>query len=479
MPKFYITTTIPYVNAEPHIGHALEFVQADVIARYFIKQHGKENVYFLSGTDENAIKNVRAAEEAGIPVKDFVDKNSAIFKNLLKRLNIDNDQFIRTTEKRHTKGAQALWLATKKEDISKKKSYKGLYCVGCEQFYKPEELDKSGFCHEHPGKKLEEIEEKNYFFKLSNYQDWLVDLIGKGQLKIIPEKRKNEVLAFIKRGLGDFSISRSIKRSKGWGVPVPGDDEQTMYVWYDALSNYITALGYPDKSADLYKKFWLENDNKIHVLGKGVSRFHAIYWPAMLKSAGLPLPNLEFIHDYITIDGKKISKTLGNTVDPIKLIKKYGVDAVRYYLLREISPFKDGDFNQQRFEELYNADLANGLGNFAARVGALAKSAKVLKPVQDDIDEGVVNFINLTEKAVTQKMEEYKLNEVLESIWELIRFGDGYLNQNKPWTSGDKEVIANALAILEKIGELLEPFLPETAEKIKKGEVDKLFPRLK
>jgi methionyl-tRNA synthetase len=279
---------------------------------------------------------------------------------------------LRTTEERHIKGAQALWSATKSEDIYKKK-YEGLYCVGCEQFYKAEELDEKGECFEHPGKKPEVVEEENYFFRLSSYGPWLKDLLSSGKLKLVPESRKNELLSLIEQGLEDFSISRPAVRSKGWGVPVPGDPSQTIYVWYDALANYITALGYPNAEAPLYKKFWAEGDTRFHILGKGVSRFHAIYWPAMLKSANLVLPNEEFIHGYITIDGKKISKSLGNVVDPLVVAKKYGVDAVRYYLLREIPTADDGDFSEEKLLRRYNSDLANGLGNFVARVLTLVE----------------------------------------------------------------------------------------------------------
>jgi methionyl-tRNA synthetase len=239
-------------------------------------------------------------------------------------------------------------------------------------FYKPEELNGAGECHEHPGKKLEVVEEENYFFRLSRYADWLRDLITSGTLRIVPETRKNEMLSLIGRGLEDFSISRPVERSKHWGVPVPGDELQTIYVWYDALANYITALGYPKADAPHYRAFWAEGGKRLHVIGKGISRFHAVYWPAMLKSAGLPLPTEEFIHGYVTVEGEKISKTVGNVVDPFALVEKYGVDPVRYYLLREIPAYGDGDFGVKKFEERYHADLANGLGNFMARVLTLA-----------------------------------------------------------------------------------------------------------
>ena len=473
------------MNAPPHLGHALEFVQADAIARWH--RAAGDKTYFLSGTDDNAIKNVQAAEKAGIPVNEFVDRNSREFEELLSALDISIDQFIRTTEERHKRGAQALWAATKPGDIYKK-TYKGLYCVGCELFYKPEELDKNGECPEHPGRKLELVQEENYFFSLSKYGTWLRGIIESGELNIVPDSRKNEVLAFIDRGLEDFSVSRPVSRSKGWGVPVPGDPGQTIYVWYDALANYITALGYPDSNAQLFKRFWLDNLNRMHVLGKGVSRFHAIYWPAMLSSAGLPLPTIEFIHGYVTIEGQKMSKTIGNVVSPAEAVRRYGSEAVRYYLFREIPAHGDGNFSMRRFEERYAADLANGLGNFAARVLALGEKCGEIS-LSLGIDSSVEQKIKETRSAVESAMAEFKFNEALGAIWELISFGDSYVNTHKPWETNDQKIIFNLVVILDNVAGLIAPFLPKTAEaitrsiqqvdgkiKIKKSKI--LFPRI-
>jgi methionyl-tRNA synthetase len=469
--KFYITTTIPYVNAAPHIGHALEFVQADVIARYRRIQ-GAE-VYFLSGTDENAIKNLRAAQDAGVPVQEFVDQNAEIFRVLLSKLNISINQFIRTTEERHKKGAQALWEQTDKKYIYKK-TYQGLYCVGCELFYKPEELNEKGECLEHPGKKPEFVEEENYFFRLSEFQQWLKELIETDKLRIIPESRKKETLSFIAQGLEDFSISRPVERSQNWGVPVPGDKHQTMYVWYDANANYITALGYPDTNSSLYKNFWEKNENKIHILGKGVLRFHVIYWPAMLKAANLPIPNLEFIHGYITVDGKKMSKSLGNVVDPFELVEKYGTDAVRYYLLREIPATEDGDFTYEKFEQRYNSDLAKGLGNLVARVINLAKISNfkflIFKQI---LNPKFKTIINKTWEDYKKALDEFKFNEALIAIWDLISFCDRYIEKEKPWQTENQKskiknqkVIVNLLFTIDEIAKLLDPFLPDTSKEI-------------
>jgi methionyl-tRNA synthetase len=465
-PPFYITTAIPYVNAPPHIGHALEFVEADVVARS--RRLAGDEVYFLSGSDENAIKNVQAAEEARVPVERLVEKNSGLFRDLLKVLNVSNDQFIRTTEPRHVRGAQALWRATDPKDIYRK-TYRGLYCVGCELFYRPEELNERGECREHPGKKLEVVEEENYFFRLSRYTDRLRELIAKDELRIVPQTRKNEMLSLIEGGLEDFSASRPVARSKGWGVPVPGDDTQTIYVWYDALANYITALGYPDANAALFEKFWKGNGRKLHVIGKGISRFHAIYWPAMLMSAGLPLPNEEFIHGYATVEGEKISKTLGNVVDPFAVVEKYGVDPVRYYLLREIPAYEDGDFSVKKFEERYHADLANGLGNFVARVTTLGERLKGKEiDFEKDMDPVLAEAIAGAKRTVASKLADYRFHEALAAVWGLISAGDSYVNEKKPWENPDEKLLFSLVATADNIAALLAPFLPETSERITK-----------
>ncbi|MDP3901434.1 MAG: methionine--tRNA ligase [bacterium] len=462
---FYISTSIPYVNAAPHIGHALEFVQADSLAR-FARQYGKD-VFFLSGTDDNALKNSQAAEVAGVPVKKWVDNHSAIFQKLLAELNISNDDFIRTSsEKRHILGAQKLWSSCRQEDIYKKK-YSGLYCLGCEEFKQEKDLTDNE-CPEHPGKKLELVEEENYFFKLSNYQKQLEEIISTDKLKIIPESRKNEMLSFIKSGLDDFSISRSRERAKDWGVFVPGDDDQIMYVWFDALANYITALDYAD-DGEKFNKYWVRGDEIIHIIGKGINRFHSIYWPAMLLSAGVTLPKTIFIHGYLTIGGQKISKTLGNVIDPFEVIKKYGSDATRYFLLRETPSDGDGDFSYAKFEERYNADLANGLGNFASRVLTLGEKLGKLAAVE--IDQKTADAIESARKLVTDRITDFKIHDALAAIWELISYGDKYVNDHKPWSADLAEVekqkiIFNAAIILDNISALLQSFLPVAADKI-------------
>lgn len=460
---FYITTSIPYVNAAPHIGHAEEFVQADVIARY--RRLRGRDVRFLSGTDDNALKNVLKAEESSEPVAQYVSRHADIFEDLLRKLDISNDDFIRTSsDERHAKGAQKLWKAFKPEDVYKK-SYKGLYCVGCEEFKTGKDL-VNGECPEHPGKRLEEVEEVNYFFKLGNYAAQLEELLVNDRIKITPESRKNEVLAFTRGGLEDLSISRSRARARDWGVPVPGDEDQVMYVWVDALSNYITALGYADEG-ELYKKYWTGDSDKLHVIGKGISRFHAIYWPAFLLSAGVPLPTELFVHGYLTVDGQKMSKTIGNVIDPLELIEEYGTDAVRYFLARHIHPFEDSDFTHERFKEAYNADLANGLGNQAARIMKLA---------QDNLDTPVhLNEESLQlQKPFCDLLNKYEFSAATATIWEHITRADLFIQEKKPFSlvkSDDtreegKQIIAQLVNHLAMISTHLAPIMPETAKKI-------------
>jgi len=457
--SFFITTAIDYVNANPHLGHALEKIQADVLARYH--RISGEEVLFLSGTDENSLKNVRAAEKEGISVKELVDRNSKRFHELKNALNLTFDDFIRTTEERHIKGAQKLWIACQKDIY--KKNYKGLYCVGCEEFYKENELE-NGLCPEHKAKP-ELIEEENYFFKLSKYQEQIKEIIKTNKVKIIPESRKNEVLSFINQGLEDICISRSAERAHNWGIDVPDDSSQKIWVWFDALGNYITALGYP-KEEEKFKEFWQENENILHIVGKGILRFHAVYWIGFILSAGLNLPRTIFIHGHITSGGQKMSKSLGNVIDPFELVEKYGTDAVRYFLLREITPTEDGDFTYDKFEARYNSDLASGLGNLVARVTTLGggksfESAGIMnKEFKTEINKTCQNYKN--------SLDNFKFNETLSSIWELISFCDRYIEKEKAWEESEDQlmVINNLLFALANIAQMLEPFLPETSEKI-------------
>ncbi|MBI2064632.1 MAG: methionine--tRNA ligase [Candidatus Yanofskybacteria bacterium] len=467
MNKYFISTAIPYVNASPHIGFALELIQGDVLARY--RRLRGDEVFFINGTDENALKNVQAAEKAGVDVQKFVDQHAQKYIKLSEVLNISNNDFIRTTEERHIKGAQKLWSACKAEDIYKK-SYKGLYCIGCEEFKTQKDLIE-GVCPEHRAKP-EEVEEENYFFKLSKYQDELLRLIESDELKITPSSRKNETLEFIRGGLEDFSISRSRERAKNWGISVPEDDSQIMYVWFDALTNYINALGYGDDDAR-FKEYW-EKGYSAHLVGKGITRFHAIYWPAMLLSAGLALPKEIFVHGYVTVDGEKISKSIGNVVDPFRVVEKYGVDPVRYFLLREIPSGEDGDFSYKKLEDRYNGDLANGLGNLVQRTVTL---------IENNLSGELIYKPDLLEKEIKEKTEElfkkyignldsFLLHEALGKTWELVGYANKYIDDKKPWAvvkSDAQEFLAimnNTVFILYNIAWMLVPFMPETADKI-------------
>lgn len=455
--KFYLTSAIPYVNAAPHIGHAQEFVYADVIKRYH--QLLGEDVRYLCGADENALKIVQAAEKAHEDLQKFTDIHQQEFLDLAASLNVQFDVWQRGTDRtHHYPSSQKLWTLCAQAGDIYKKSYEGLYCVGCEQFYTPEELNKNGECLEHPGKKLETVKEENYFFKLSKYQDFIAELLENDELKVYPNFRKNEALGFVKKGLEDFSISRTKKRAKGWGVPVPSDPDQIMYVWFDALNIYQTGIGFGWDEKE-YEK-WAPQD--VMVIGKGISRFHAIYWPAILKSAKLTLPKELFIHGYMTVDGKKMSKTVGNVVDPATVIKKFGTDAVRYYLLKEIPSYSDGDYSERRFKEVYNADLANGLGNLVARVARLASKVTLEEP-------SVITFDEVAPAQFREALAEFRFNDALTILWEQIKNTDKLIDEKEPWKLEGKplaEFITEVVPLVREIAMLLQPFLPETSDKI-------------
>ncbi|GAQ64169.1 MULTISPECIES: methionine--tRNA ligase [Streptomyces] len=478
----FISATIPYVNSRPHLGHALEYVQADCFAR--LQRLQGRDVYFLTGSDENSLKNVLAAEQEGIPTQELVDRNVVFFQKMIERLELSQDQFIRTSvDPRHIAGATRIWeLIAASGDIYKK-SYEGLYCVGCEQFYVPSEL-VDGKCPEHHVPP-ERVSEENYFFRLSRYQDQLLEVLRSGELQVVPKSRYNEVVSFVESGLADISISRSTDRARGWGIPVPGDPSQVIYVWIDALTNYITALGWADGD-DLYKRYWEDADSRTHVLGKGVTRFHAVYWPAMLMSAGLPLPTGTFVHGYITANGQKLSKSLGNAIDPMTVIDKYGIDAVRYALLADLSPIEDGDFNEERLVMRYTTDLANGLGNLVSRVatmvgryrdGVIPQAAGELT----DDDERLARQVKDSVEGVQAAMSRYDHRDALTHVGNLIRASNAYVDNNAPWhlakavAAGDETASARMDTVflylagaIRQVGLLMLPFLPTSAEKILK-----------
>ncbi len=476
MNKFYITAAIPYVNAKPHIGHALELVEADTVARYH-KLLGDDTL-LLSGGDENALKNVQAAEKAGQPIQEFIDENNQKFIELTHKLGCNYDIWQKgSDQKTHFPSSQKLWGLCEK-DIYKKK-YKGLYCVGCETFYEKEELNENGECFEHPGKKLDEVEEENYFFSLKKYQDDLIQLIDSDTLEIVPNERKNEVLSFLKSGLQDISISRSNERAKNWGVPVPNDSTQRQYVWFDALNVYQSGIGF-GWDEEKYDKWWPAD---LHVIGKGIIRFHAVYWPAFLLSAELKLPKKLFVHGYYTVNGQKMSKTIGNVYDPVPLLEKYGADPLRYYCLAKTPPFMDGDFSEEKFVEAYNSDLANGLGNLIARVAKLAERVDTRYSVFS-IQYSSDNF-----KDIRSSLNEFRFDEALKTIWGWISQLDQMIEKDQPWKLEGKDlekVLAGYRENILKMATALQPFLPQTAEKVLKqygGSTVKseppLFPRTK
>lgn len=472
---FFITTAIDYVNAAPHVGHAVEKVLTDVVARYH-RLSGDET-YFLTGSDENSLKNVQAAEKAGRKTEEFVAENAESFKALAQSLDLSFDQFIRTTEARHFEGAKKMWEAFNPADIYKKK-YKGLYCVGCEEFKSEKDL-VDGKCPDHQ-KEPEVVEEENYFFKLSNYQDKLLKLIEENEIKIYPDYRRNEVLSFIKMGLEDFSISRSVERARNWGVPVPGDESQIMYVWVDALSNYITALDYATDD-ELYQKFWAGESERVHVIGKGILRFHAIYWPAMLLSAQLSLPTTIYAHEYLTINGQKMSKSLGNVIYPNELVEKFGIDGTRYLLLTALPYSKDGDLSWEKMTEKYNADLANGLGNLVSRVVKLSEKLK-------DEDKEVYLSEGIALDGLNSFLFKFDLSGALNNIWVTVKHANEFLAKEEPWkleSESEKftQVLKESRKMLAQIAFEIKPFLPSTSEKIeaalKTGKVEPLFQRIK
>lgn len=456
MSNYYVTTSLPYVNGEPHLGHAMEFVMGDVLARS-ARQRG-ETVIFSTGTDEHGGKIAEKAAELKLTPKALGDQMAERFSALAKKLNVSNDRFIRTTDPGHEQRAQLIWKKLAK-DIYKDK-YVGWYCTGDEAFFSEAEVKaNNGICPNH-NRPYEKIEEENYFFKLSEYGIPIRKAIEKGDFLILPETRRNEILAVLRDGLEDISISRP-KNKISWGIPVPGDSKQVMYVWFEAVMNYITVLGYPEH-AD-FKQFWPAN---VQVLGKDIIRFHAAIWPAMLLSLELPLPQKLYVHGFINIEGKKMSKSLGNYVSPDEVIDKYGTDAFRYYFLRHIPSYNDGDFSWDHFEAAYNNELANELGNAVQRTAAMIQQYQ----------EGVIGEIPPSEHDIAQyqtALEACRFDRALDEVWEQVRGLNQYIEEEKPWevaksqdTDHLREVLAYQASALLQIADLLEPFLPDTASKI-------------
>ncbi len=456
MSNFSIATAIPYVNDKPHIGHAMDFLYADIIARYR-KQQG-DNVMFSIGADEHGLKIAEKAEAAGKTPQAFTDEIVPLWDSFAKKLNLSNNAFIRTTSAQHEAGAIAIWKAL--SSYIYKGSYKGWYCVGCEE-YKTDSYvkDTGGTCPVH-NRAYDELEEENYFFKLSSFNEQLIKSIESDGLKVVPESRKNEILNVLKDGLSDISVSRPSEKL-AWGIQVPGDPSQVMYVWFEALMNYATVLGYPD--GENFKAFWPTN---VNVVGKDIMRFHAAIWPAMLIGLGLKTPQQLYVHGHVSADGKKMSKTLGNVIDPNEVIDKFGLDAFRYYFARHISSYDDGDFSWEKYTDVYNSELANELGNAVSRVAGMVRRYQ----------DGVIGDIPEAEHDSSryyEALDTFRFDKALEAVWEQVRGLNQYIEEEKPWQIAKEEdpehlqeVLATACADLLEIAELLAPFMPDTASKI-------------
>ena len=461
MKKFYITTAIDYTNSKPHLGHAYEKIFADVLARWH-RLRG-EDVYYLTGTDEHGQKVEKAAKSAGKEPQKFVDELVKDFKKMLEKLNISNSDFIRTTDDRHIKVCLEVFKKVFEKGDIYKGIYEGLYCEGCEAFYLEKDI-VDGLCPVHK-KPLELLKEESYFFRMSKYEKQLIDFIKKNKDFILPRFRQAEVLNRLKEGLRDLSISRTSFR---WGIPIPNDKKHIIYVWFDALLNYISALGYPDD--EKYKKYWPAD---CHVIGKDIYWFHTVIWPTILMSAEIELPKTVFIHGYINISGQKMSKTAGITVDPIKLAEKYGADALRYFLIKEIVSGQDGDFSEEAIIEKINSELADDLGNLLMRVVVLIEKnfeGKIPKQGKlEAVDEKLIEK-SMIAKEIDRLMLNYEPNRAIERIWEFVKNCNKYLNETEPWKIKDKERLAtilyNLVESLRIIGILLLPFIPETAAKV-------------
>ncbi len=459
--NFYITTTLPYVNADLHMGHALEFVRVDAIARY--KKLQGYDVFFNTGTDEHGIKIYEKANELGLSPQDFVDKGFENFKESLDIFGVSKDiHFIRTTDENHIKLAQAFWQKVFDNGYIYKKNYEAKYCVGCESEKTDSELNENGFCPDHDGIELKIINEENYFFKYSSFTDKLLKFYEDNPNFIIPESRYNEIKAFVARGLQDFSISRLASKMP-WGIPVPNDSEHVMYVWFDALTNYINTLDWKNNK-EQFEKYWT-NGNPTQYCGKDNTRFQGAMWQAMLIAAGFPNSSQIVVNGFILGEGGvKMSKTLGNVVNPKDIVDEYGTDSLRYFLLREISSFEDTSFSKERFHESYNANLANGLGNLTSRI--LTLSEKYLNSLPE------IEANAIPEDFLLQ-FEKFEIKNACDLIWERITKLDKKIQETEPFKvvkvdeEKGKALISKMVLELYTIARMLNPIMPETSEKIK------------
>lgn len=466
MSRRYLTVSIPYVNADPHLGYALELVQADVLARVYRSRD--DEVRFLGGTDDHALKNALAAEAAGVPTQAFVDANAARFEALQGPLGVRFDDFIRTsTDPRHRPTVEALWRLSAANGDFYRRTYEGRYCGGCEQFYAPDELD-DGRCPEHETP-ADLVAEDNWFFRLSRYESQVEALLASGQVRIEPEAYAREALAFVRAGLSDISVSRSRSRARGWGIPVPDDPDQVIYVWWDALANYISALDFGGDRRS-YDHWWVGSDERIHVIGKGILRFHAIYWPALLLSAGQPLPTTIFVHPYLTANGKKLSKSTGNVVDPVAVVEAYGTDAIRWWLVTEVPRSADADYTHARLVERHDTDLANGVGNLANRV------LTMIHRFRGGICPTGTPSIEPTPEAL-EAADQFDLRRLAQAVVDEVNAANQLVETAKPWelakqeregsrSAGDSldRCLGDLYAILNQITGRLRPLLPAIAE---------------
>jgi methionyl-tRNA synthetase len=471
----YLTTTLPYVNADPHIGFAVEIVQADTLARSWRLQG--DEVFFSTGTDEHGQKIFEAAQAAGKGIQEYVDHYASEFEKLKDALAISNDAFIRTTNAAHEAAAKEMWKRCEEAGDIYMKEYEGLYCVGCEAYKTEKDLNEAGECVLHPGKALEKRREKNYFFRFSKYQERLKEYLSREE-SVVPQWRREEALSFVNSGLEDFSISRE-KEKLSWGIPVPGDDSQVIYVWFDALTNYISTLGWPRELGD-FAKFWNEG-RVVQVAGKDQVRFQSLMWQAMLMSANIKNTDQVFYHGFINSGGQKMSKSLGNVISPYDLVEKYGTEATRYLLLRHVHPFEDSDVTWERLDEWYTANLVNGLGNLVARVMKLAET-HLLEPVtRPEVSPFPEEYWNA--------LDAYDFNAATDFVWKRIQALDERITKEEPFklvkedTEKGRALIAELTLELYQIGRLLNPFMPATNEVVKKAVLENkkpenLFPRL-
>ena len=460
MHPLYLTTAIPYVNAAPHLGHALELVETDVLARH-ARSRGRA-VRFLTGTDDHAAKNVAAATDANVPIAELVAVNAARFAALAGPLALSNDDFIHTsTDPRHRPAVEKIWARCEAAGDLYRRHYEGWFCSGCEEFVTADDL-VDGVCPEHL-RPPDLVSEDNWFFRLSRYEDALRDAITSGRLRIEPTVRRNEVLAFLDGGLHDFSVSRPRSRSDGWGIEVPGDPTQIVYVWFDALVNYISALGYGSDDAS-YDEWWRAEGSRVHVVGKGIVRFHAISWPAILLSAGEPLPTTLFVHDYLTVDGTKISKSLGNSVDPVALVDGFGTDALRWWLLRSVARVGDSDFTVAALVDAANRDLANGIGNLVRRVTSLVhapRDASSGRAAAGDA-EPLRNATAELPARIDDALDRFDFRGALDATTDTVAAANRYLEQKRPWERGPDAdaVLREVVAAARIVARELTPFVP-------------------